>query len=307
MTEKSSMLYRVSESTDSRSVARELNFILSRIADRLDKIEGLRGTPTFYKSTFDFQTDESLTVGDALVATSDTEAEMGAVNVSSTTASTFTIDSDGNPMVLTPGANTFNITTGTASLDVAAGKTVNVDDNVTVSAELHVEAATHVNQDLTSDAGPTFDHIHVPGVFFPASQSASADANCLDDYEENTWTPQVQFGGAGVGVTYTTQSGTYTKIGRVVIASCFIVMTSNGSSTGDAAIAGLPFTVGAHAAASVAYVQNITYTGVIHAYAQSGNTAIMLLQTTEAGTLTALSQANIPDNGIIMVQVTYNV
>jgi len=27
---------------------------------------------------------------------------------------------------------------------------------VTIAAELHVEAATHVNQDLTSDASPTF-------------------------------------------------------------------------------------------------------------------------------------------------------
>jgi hypothetical protein len=41
---------------------------------------------------------------------------------------------------LTGGTNTFNITNGTASLDVAAGVAVNVD------AELHITAATHLNE-----------------------------------------------------------------------------------------------------------------------------------------------------------------
>jgi len=57
---------------------------------------------------------------------------------------------DGGALIITGGANTFNMTNGTASLDVAAGAAVDVN------AELHVEAATHVNQDLTSDASPTF-------------------------------------------------------------------------------------------------------------------------------------------------------
>jgi hypothetical protein len=67
---------------------------------------------------------------------------------------------DGGALIITGGANTFNLTNGTGSLDVAAGKVVNIDDNVTVSAELHVEAATHVNQDLTSDASPTFTAVN---------------------------------------------------------------------------------------------------------------------------------------------------
>ena len=51
------------------------------------------------------------------------------------------------------------------------------------------------------------------GIAFPASQSASTDANTLDDYEKGTWTPTVaNFTVSGT----TTTSGTYTKIGRVV-------------------------------------------------------------------------------------------
>ena len=40
------------------------------------------------------------------------------------------------------------------------------------------------------------------GITFPATQSASSNANTLDDYEEGTWTPTVTFGGASVGITY---------------------------------------------------------------------------------------------------------
>lgn len=71
---------------------------------------------------------------------------------------------------LTDGTNTFNLTNGTASLDVAAGKTVNIDDDVTVSAELHVEAATHVNQDLTTDSVTVaFGALTVPSIIAPAA------------------------------------------------------------------------------------------------------------------------------------------
>ncbi len=77
---------------------------------------------------------------------------------------------------------------------------------------------------------------------FPATQNASADANTLDDYEEGTFTPAVAFGGASTGVTYSTQSGVYTKVGRVVHFCVSIALTSNGSSTGSATVTGLPFT-----------------------------------------------------------------
>jgi hypothetical protein len=73
------------------------------------------------------------------------------------------------------------------------------------------------------------------GIAFPATQSASTDANTLDDYEEGTWTP------AGNGITYSTADGSYTKIGRVVTARFTIVFPSTGSGS-LARVSGLPFT-----------------------------------------------------------------
>ena len=79
------------------------------------------------------------------------------------------------------------------------------------------------------------------GITFPATQNPSSDANTLDDYEEGTWTPAVTFGGASVGITYTVQSGTYTKIGNTVHVVARMTLSSKGSSTGSASTSGAPF------------------------------------------------------------------
>ncbi len=113
-----------------------------------------------------------------------------------------------------------------------------------------------VGQDVSSTGTPTFGATTVTGaltisgasagqIVFPATQNASANANTLDDYEEGTFTPTLSFGGASVGITYASQTGTYTKIGNRCLYEIELATTSNGSSTGSAAISGLPFTVAA--------------------------------------------------------------
>jgi len=72
--------------------------------------------------------------------------------------------------------------------------------------------------------------------------SATA-SNLLDDYEEGTYTPVITFGGGSSGITYNSgsTSGIYTKVGRMVLVSINIVLTSKGSSSGSAEVS-LPFT-----------------------------------------------------------------
>ena len=73
------------------------------------------------------------------------------------------------------------------------------------------------------------------GITFPATQSASSDANTLDDYEEGTFTPTI----GGTSIVYTNQVGSYTKVGRMVYIQGYIAIGS-GSPTG--VINNLPFT-----------------------------------------------------------------
>jgi hypothetical protein len=73
------------------------------------------------------------------------------------------------------------------------------------------------------------------GIRFPATQSASSNANTLDDYEEGTWTPTTS---QGVGLSISTAY--YRKIGNLVYISTFINVNSN-SNPNDLLIVSLPF------------------------------------------------------------------
>ena len=77
------------------------------------------------------------------------------------------------------------------------------------------------------------------GIAFPATQSASSDANTLDDYEEGTWTPS--YSASSGSMSYSSRPATYTKVGRLVVATCHIVTSANNSLSGNVQLNGLPF------------------------------------------------------------------
>ena len=77
------------------------------------------------------------------------------------------------------------------------------------------------------------------GITFPAAQSASTDANTLDDYEEGTWTP-VLTPNTGT-ITSQSCSGSYVKIGKQVTLTFRAVITG-GTVTAITSIGGFPFT-----------------------------------------------------------------
>ena len=85
------------------------------------------------------------------------------------------------------------------------------------------------------------------GITFPATQSASSDANTLDDYEEGTFTPTWTPSTSGTITLYTAyQNLAYTKVGRVVTITGQNAIQSVSSPVGTYVnITGLPFTVGA--------------------------------------------------------------
>jgi hypothetical protein len=114
------------------------------------------------------------------------------------------------------------------------------------------------------------------GITFPATQSASSDANTLDDYEEGTWTPSV----SGTA-TYSGQTGTYTKIGNAVrlYFDMSILLIGTGSAT---TISGLPFSANANDAGSISYflsgATNVTWISL----QVSNGTSMIVVGTTAA-------------------------
>jgi hypothetical protein len=77
------------------------------------------------------------------------------------------------------------------------------------------------------------------GITFPASQSASSNANTLDDYEEGSWTPT---DASGAGLTFSSAYGYYIKVGKMVYVQAKIIYPSTGSSANNL-LAGLPFSM----------------------------------------------------------------
>jgi hypothetical protein len=70
------------------------------------------------------------------------------------------------------------------------------------------------------------------GITFPATQSASSDANTLDDYEEGTWTATFFDAVSGGNQSSTTTAGHYTKIGDMVFFSFNLEDVSTAGLTG---------------------------------------------------------------------------
>jgi hypothetical protein len=82
------------------------------------------------------------------------------------------------------------------------------------------------------------------GITFPATQSASSNANTLDDYEEGTWTCGITTGSGSITMNTSFDTGEYTKVGRLVTITGEFRVSSVSSPSGTAIIT-LPFTVAA--------------------------------------------------------------
>ena len=95
-------------------------------------------------------------------------------------------------------------------------------------------------------------------VAFPASLSARADANTLDDYEEGQWTPTII--ATTNDHTYSLAAGQYIKIGKAVFLTGRITIDSAGTTSGSCKVGALPFTA----------LDDLGYGGTIH-FGQAGS------------------------------------
>jgi len=199
---------------------------------------------------------------------------------------------------------------GSGTLTIAAP---NTNSNFTLS--LPTNTGTIITQNSTPAFASTIGvggataAASGAGITFPATQSASSNANTLDDYEEGVFTPALQFGGASAGLTYFEQVGLYTKIGNLVTATGKIYIDSAGSSTGDATITGLPFTSSnasgtsrRFAVAMAAYAGNQLMLGALSV----NSTTISLVQNV-TGAFTAVTNAGFQQFTEVQFTVSYQV
>jgi len=144
---------------------------------------------------------------------------------------------------------------------------------------------------------------------FPATQNPSAGANVLDDYEEGTWTPTILIGGASTGITYTAQVGRYTKIGRMVIATGNLQLSSKGSLSGAVQVGGLPFNAlndGIYASATVGSATGFSsVVGAVILLVQPNSQRLNCYQSA-SGASAALSNSNLTSTSLIYFTACYD-
>jgi len=114
--------------------------------------------------------------------------------------------------------------------------TVDNDIKATIPSTGGIQSATTIS---VGNATPSTSGA---GITFPATQSASSNANTLDDYEEGTFTATLTCTTSGT-ITLNYNTLYYTKIGRQVTITGYLEVSSVSSPVGAVRLNGLPFTV----------------------------------------------------------------
>jgi hypothetical protein len=146
----------------------------------------------------------------------------------------------------------FIVTTASTSASVTVGRISSTgSDNTTfnvrnrVGTSLFYVSADGVKTATTISVGAATPSLSGAGITFPATQSASSDANTLDDYEEGTWTPTITAeSGSFTTTSYTSANCTYVKIGKQVVCNIRWQIDSFGTGSVSCKISGLPFAIG---------------------------------------------------------------
>lgn len=113
----------------------------------------------------------------------------------------------------------------------------NVNDRIDPCWPTNTGGTTNGRTDL-GGATTRFKDLYLSsGVYL----GGTAAPNLFDDYEEGTWTPTVAGWLGAPTVTYTTQTGQYTKVGRQVTVSFKIVVNTISGGSGSIALS-MPFT-----------------------------------------------------------------
>lgn len=117
-------------------------------------------------------------------------------------------------------------------------RVTNIQNAGATNVAMVLDTAGTVKNYSTISVGNVTPAASGAGITFPATASASSNANTLDDYEEGTWAPT-----QGNFDTWTSPTfiATYTKVGRLVT----ICLSQIGGTIGWSAqdyMGGLPFT-----------------------------------------------------------------
>jgi len=185
-------------------------------------------------------------------------------------------------------------TAGTTAISIDASQAVTMAGRTSNPTTISVGAATP----STSGAGITF----------PATQSASSNANTLDDYEEGSWTPTMIASTSGtITLSSPTNSMRYRKIGDLITLTGVINISSVSSPVGDLRIGGIPVAIGQPSAGSI-LMYGFNNTSPMTAVSLAADTAVdtqLLVRGFLAGGQVTTVANNASAGGGVYIEVSY--
>jgi hypothetical protein len=127
------------------------------------------------------------------------------------------------------------------------------------------------------------------------------------DYTATTYTPTLTFGGNAVDMTGVFV-GVYRKVGNLIFFSCNVNLTNKGSSVG-AALVSLPASMVTTCGTAVLMTMTaVTFANQFQAYISTASPGFVTLsEVTEAGTVTALTDADFANNSSLRISGCYAV
>ena len=158
---------------------------------------------------------------------------------------------------------------------------------------------TLTNKTLTS---PTLNSptMTTPTLGVASATSINFGQTALSYYGEGTWTPSL-----GGSATYTTQTGIYTRVGRLINCQCDLNVNAIGTGS-TSTISGLPFTVNGTASGQVGTFSTLA-TNVLGFWCYAASTVVTFQSLTVAGTSATNSPAIFGSGASLRCSVTFHI
>ena len=159
------------------------------------------------------------------------------------------LDADGDTSITADTDDQIDIKIGGSDVGVIGSTSsrlhiVNGDTGLRIAGDIDqvfpcgTSGADRDNAIDLGSSGVRFKDLYLGG---GAYIGGTGSANYLDDYEEGTWTPA--FTSSGASFSYSSQFGTYVKVGGLVQVQFYLLATASGTTSNTTTITGLPFAV----------------------------------------------------------------
>lgn len=240
-------------------------------------------------------------------STTNINSGTGGIAIATQGSGTLSINSVTGTLGISTNANatTVNVGTGAAAKTVTLGST-NTTSTTTIQSGSNPLTLTtnggNANIVLTPNGTgrvSTAASINAAGISFDSGTTT------MSAYAIGTWTCTITGSGSNPTISYSNNTGSYIKIGRLVLANMYLQISSVSGGSGNVVLNGLPFTVGNDSARAAITISGPTFSGSPYLFANTNVTTMGIQFSNSAGTPTALAVSALTSSTYFQFTLVY--